>query len=167
MLPVISDCSLPISPSTLFIGYLRQVHDMHMYMMLLDTKSKMNHNLLPAFFYINTKPRKSILNIHWKDWCWSSSSNTLAAWCEDQTHWKRSWCWERLKAEGEESNRGWDSWMASLMQWTWTWPNSGRWWGTEKPGMLQSTGVLKSQTRFGDWTTTQSSKEYIITIAFC
>ena len=23
-------------------------------------------------------------------------------------------------------------------QWTWTWANSGRWWGTEKPGVLQS-----------------------------
>ena len=39
--------------------------------------------------------RKSVLNIHWKDWCWSS--NTLATWCEELTHWKRPWCWERLK----------------------------------------------------------------------
>ena len=110
MLPVISDCSLPVSPSTLFIGYPRQVHDMHTYMMLLDTKSKINHNLLPAFFYINMKPRKSILNNRWKDWCWSSSSNTLAAWCEEQTHLKRSWCCERLKAEGEES----DKWLDGI-----------------------------------------------------
>ena len=35
-----------------------------------------------------------------KDW-WSWSSNTLAIWCEQLTHWKRSWCWERLKAAGE------------------------------------------------------------------
>ena len=34
-----------------------------------------------------------------KDWCWSS--NTLATWCEKPTHWKRPWCWERLKAIGE------------------------------------------------------------------
>ena len=27
--------------------------------------------------------RKSVLNIHWKDWCWSWNSNTLATWCED------------------------------------------------------------------------------------
>ena len=33
--------------------------------------------------------RKSVLNIRWKDWCWSCSSNTLATWCEEQTHWKR------------------------------------------------------------------------------
>ena len=43
--------------------------------------------------------RKSILNIHWKDWCWSS--NTLATWCKELTHWKRPWCWERLRAGGE------------------------------------------------------------------
>ena len=32
---------------------------------------------------------KSILNILWKDWCWSWSSNPLATWCEEPTHWKR------------------------------------------------------------------------------
>ena len=41
------------------------------------------------------------LNIHWKDWCWSWNSNTLATWCEELTHWKRPWCWEWLKAKGE------------------------------------------------------------------
>ena len=56
------------------------------------------------------------------------------------THWKRPWCWERLKAEGEEGNGRWDGWVASLIQWTWTWANSGRWWGTEKPDLLQSIG---------------------------
>ena len=38
-------------------------------------------------------------------------------------HWKRPWCWERLKA-GEWDNRGWDGWMASPTQWTWVWVNS-------------------------------------------
>ena len=52
------------------------------------------------------------------DWCWSWSSNILATWCEELTHWKRPWCWEWLKAGGEGDNRGWDSWMASLTQWT-------------------------------------------------
>ena len=36
------------------------------------------------------------LNIHWKNWCWSWSSNTT--WCEEMTNWKRPWCWERLRA---------------------------------------------------------------------
>ena len=40
-------------------------------------------------------------NIHWKDWCWSWNSNTLATWCEELTHLKRPWFWERLKAGGE------------------------------------------------------------------
>ena len=69
----------------------------------------------------------SILNIHWKDWCWSWNSNTLATWCKEMTHWKRPWCWERLKAEGEGDDRGWDGWMASLTRCTWVWANSGSW----------------------------------------
>ena len=66
---------------------------------------------------------KSTLNIHWKDWCWSS--NTLATWCKEPTHWERLWCWERLRA-GEGGDRGWDGWMASLAQWSWVGANSGR-----------------------------------------
>ena len=45
--------------------------------------------------------RKSTLNIHWKDRCWSWCSSTLATWFEGPIHWKRPWCWERLKAEWE------------------------------------------------------------------
>ena len=70
--------------------------------------------------------RKSVLNVHWKDWSWNS--NTLATWWEELTHLKRPWCWERLRAEGEGDDRGWDDWMASLTQWTWVWVNSGSWW---------------------------------------
>ena len=81
----------------------------------------------------NQSEKKSTLSTLWKDWFWSS--NTLATWCEQLTHWKRSWCWDRLKAEGEEADRGWDGWMASPIQWTLTWANSGRWWGTGKPGV--------------------------------
>ena len=32
----------------------------------------------------------------------------LATWCEELTHLKRPWCWERLKAGGERDDRGWD-----------------------------------------------------------
>ena len=69
--------------------------------------------------------RKSVLNIHWRDWCWSWNFNTLATWCKELTHLKRPWCWERLKAGGEGDDRGWDGWMASPTQWTWIWVNSG------------------------------------------
>ena len=69
--------------------------------------------------------RKSVLGVHWKDWCWSWNPNSLATWCEELTHWKRPWCWERVRAGGEGDYRGWDGWMASLTQWTWVWVNSG------------------------------------------
>ena len=59
--------------------------------------------------------RKSVLNIHWKAWCWSSS--ILATWCKEPTHLKRPWCWERLKAGGEGGERGWHVWM--LIWWIW------------------------------------------------
>ena len=48
---------------------------------------------------------KSVLNIHWKDWCWSWNSNPLATWCEELTHLKRPWHWERLKVGGEGDDR--------------------------------------------------------------
>ena len=62
--------------------------------------------------------------------CWSWSSNLLATWYEELTHWKRPWCWERLKTGGEGDDRGWEGWMASPTQWTWVWANSRRWWRT-------------------------------------
>ena len=45
---------------------------------------------------------RSVLNIRWKDWCWSWNSNTLATWCEELTHLKRPWCrrrrgWQRMR----------------------------------------------------------------------
>ena len=58
-------------------------------------------------------------------------------WCEELTHLKRPWCWERVKAEGEGDDRGWDGWMASPTQWTWVFVNSGSWWWTGRPGVLQ------------------------------
>ena len=85
----------------------------------------------------------SVLNIHWKDWCWSWKFNTLATWCEELTHLKRPWCWESLKAGGEGDNRRWDGSMASSTQWTRVWASSRSWWWTGKPGMLQSMGSLR------------------------
>ena len=86
--------------------------------------------------------KKSVLNTHWKDWCWSWNSNTLGSWCEELTHWKRPWCLERLKAGREGDDRRWDGWMAPPTQWTWVWVNSNscwRWIG--RPGVLQSMGL--------------------------
>ena len=58
---------------------------------------------------------------HLKDWCCSWNFNASSTWCKELTHWKRPWCWERLKAKGEEGGRGWDGWMALPTQWTWIW----------------------------------------------
>ena len=65
------------------------------------------------------------LSVHCKDWCWSWNSNILATWCEELTHWKRPWCWERLKTRGEGEDREWNGWMVSPTQWTRVWVNSG------------------------------------------
>ena len=50
--------------------------------------------------------------------------------------------------EGDDG--GWDGWMASLTRWTWVWVNSGSWWWTGRPGVLQSMG---SQRVGHDWVT--------------
>ena len=57
--------------------------------------------------------------------CWSWISSTLATWCEELTHLKRPWCWERLRAGAEGNDRRWDGWMASPTQWTWVWWTPG------------------------------------------
>ena len=93
---------------------------------------------------------RSVLGVHWKDWCWSWNSNTLATWCEEMTHLKRLWCWERLRAGGEGDDRGWDGWMASPARWTWVCVDSGSWWWTGRPGVLRFMG---SQRVRHDWVT--------------
>ena len=93
---------------------------------------------------------------------WSWSSNTLANCCKELTHLKRPWCWERLKVAGERDNRGWDGWMESPTQWIWVWANSGSWWWTEKPGVLQSMG---SQKVGHDWETELNWAEPRVSVA--
>ena len=99
---------------------------------------------------VHPKGDRSVLSVHWKDWYWSWNSNTLATWCKELTHLKRPWCWERLKAGREGDNRGWDGWMSSPTQWTLVWVNSGNWWWTGRPGVLQFMG---SQRVVHDWAT--------------
>ena len=84
------------------------------------------------------------LHIHLKVWSWSWSSNSLDTWCEELTHWKRLWCWKRLKAGGGGDDRGWNGWMASPTQWTWVWASSRKWWRTGKPDMLREWGHKES-----------------------
>ena len=63
---------------------------------------------------------------------------------------KDPWC------RGEGDDRGWDGWMASLIQWNWVWASSGRWWRTGKPSVLLSMG---SQIFRHNWMTEQLHSE--------
>ena len=56
----------------------------------------------------------------------------------------------KIEGRRKVDGRGWDGWMASLTRWTWVWVNSGSWWWTGRPGVLQSMG---SQRVRHDWAT--------------
>ena len=103
------------------------------------------------------KRDQSWVFVHWKDWCWGWNSNTLATSCKELTHWKRLWCWERLRAGGEGDDRGWDGWMASTW-WTWVWVDSRSWWWTGRPGVLRFMG---SQRVGHNWATELNWTELI------
>ena len=94
--------------------------------------------------------RRSALGFLSKEWCKGWNSSTLATWCKELTHLKRSWCWERLRAGREGDDRGWDGCMASLTQWTWVWVDFGSWWWTGRPSMLRFMGSLRVRH---DWAT--------------
>ena len=53
------------------------------------------------------------------------------------------------RQEEKGDDRGWDGWVASPTQWTWVWVNSGSWWWTGRPGVLQS---MESQRVRRNWT---------------
>ena len=82
-------------------------------------------------------------NLHWKDWCWSWNSNTLATWWNELTHLKRPWCQERLKAGGEENDREWHGWMFEQL---WEIVKDRETW------CATVHEVAKSRTRLGNWT---------------
>ena len=72
--------------------------------------------------------------------------------------------WEGLGAGGEGNDRGWNGWMASLTWWTWVWVNSGSWWWTGRPGVLQFMG---SQRVGHDWATEPNWTDTISTSSYC
>ena len=75
-----------------------------------------------------------------------AEAETPILWLPDAKDWLigRHWWWDRLKAGGR------DGWMASPTQWRWVWVNSGSWWWTGRPRVLQTMGLQ----RVGhDWVT--------------
>ena len=54
----------------------------------------------------------------------------------------------KIEGRRRRGQQGWDGWMASPTQWTWVWVNSGNWWWTGRPGVLQS---RQSQSRTQNW----------------
>ena len=119
------------------------------------------HTHIHTHIYINLKGNQPWILIRRTD----DKAETLVFGAPDgmPTHSKSPWCWERLRAEGEESIRGWDGWMGSLMQQTGTWANFRRWWETERAGVLQSTGS-QGQKHLGDWIITAYMSIYPISI---
>ena len=85
---------------------------------VLDTEWCLRWSILCDFYHHNKKNTDAqplTRTTKWKSISVASGFtpfiNCMATWCEDLTHWKRPWCWERLKAGGERDNRGWDGWM--------------------------------------------------------
>ena len=79
----------------------------------------------------------------------------LATWYKELTHWKRPWCWERLRARGEGDNRGWDRGRHHRLnghKFEQTQGDSEGWWNLA----AAIHRIAKSQTGFSDWTTTRS-----------
>ena len=93
--------------------------------------------------------RRSALDIHWKDWCWSWNSNTLATDAKNRLIWKDPDAWKDWKREEkgmrEDEMVEWHHWLNG-----WVWVGSGSWWWTGRPGVLRFTG---SQRVGHDWVT--------------
>ena len=100
--------------------------------------------------------RKSSLNIHWKDWCWSWSSNSLATWYEEPTYWKnpdagKEWRQEE-KGKTEDEMVGWHHWlMGHEFEQT---PGGG----DREAWLAAIHGVTKSQTWLNNWTVTEQQQ---------
>ena len=89
---------------------------------------------------------------------WRTDVETPILWPPDAKNWLiwedpnagKDWRQEEKGITEDEMVEWRDGWMASLTQWTWVWVNSGSWWWTGRPGMLQSMGLQRVRH---DWAT--------------
>ena len=97
-------------------------------------------------------------NQHWSftfsNSCWSWSFITLATWCEELTHWKGPWCWERLRAGGEGDDKGWDGLNGHEFAQT---PGDGE--GQGSLACCSPQGTNELDTWLSDWTTIWGSSK--------
>ena len=91
-------------------------------------------------YWTSPSLRKSVLTIQWKDWCWSWNPNNFGHLMWRTESLEKTLMLGKIEGERRRGRLGWDCWIASPTQWTWVWVNSGSWWWTVKPGVLQSMG---------------------------
>ena len=91
---------------------------------------------------------------------WISKGVYFMGISQEPTHWKRPWCWERLKAGGEGVDRGWDGWVASSVWWTWVWASSGT--GDGQGSLECCSPWSHSQAQVSNWTARTTTTEKMI-----
>ena len=99
---------------------------------------------------------KSVLNTHWKDWCWSGNSSILVIWYEQPTHWRSPWYWEKLRGRRGLQRMTWLVSVTSAMD-----MKLGKLWDMvrdRESWHVAVHGFAKSRTRLCNWTTTKTWK---------
>ena len=121
--------------------------------LILNQKLEMTKLSEESTLKVETGQKLGLLHQTAKSWEPRISARRKLKELLPQNKHKQAYKWMHY-SEGKRSRgrQGWNGWMASLAQWTWVWANSGRWWRTGRPSMLQSTG---SQRLRHDWATEQ------------